>query len=126
MINGNPIVNNVTNGTLTTIPADLLPTGAVMKRITATANKGYYYNGARGVVAYQTAKGEEHNYIYRTDDSGTVYEEVNMEFPGILDGTDIVVTLNFIPIHGKRGLLSLKLLPTAPLTHPTPTQRAKP
>ena len=101
MSNGNPIVNNVTNGTLTTIPANLLPTGAVMKRITATANKGYYYNGARAVVAYQTAKGEEHNYIYRTDDSGTVYEEVNMEFPGILNGTDIVVTLNFIPIHGK-------------------------
>ena len=101
MSNGNPIVNKVTNGTLTTIPANLLPTGAVMKRITATANKGYYYNGARAVVAYQTAKGEEHNYIYRTDDSGTVYEEVNMEFPGILNGTDIVVTLNFIPIHGK-------------------------
>lgn len=100
-INGNPIVNNVTNGTLTTIPANLLPTGAVMKRITATANEGYYYNGARAVVSYQTAKGEEHNYIYRTDESGTVYEEVNMKFPGILNGTDIVVTLNFIPIHGK-------------------------
>ena len=108
MINGNPIVNNVTNGTLTTIPANLLPTGAVMKRITATAKKGYYYNGARAVVAYQTANGEEHNYIYRTDDSGTVYEEVNMEFPGILNGTDIVVTLNFIPIHGKTWSVVVK------------------
>ena len=108
MSNGNPIVNNVTNGTLTTIPANLLPTGAVMKRITATAKKGYYYNGARAVIAYQTANGEEHNYIYRTDDSGTVYEEVNMEFPGILNGTDIVVTLNFIPIHGKTWSVVVK------------------
>lgn len=108
MINGNPIVNNVTNGTLTTIPADLLPTGAVMKRITATANEGYYYNGARAVVAYQTANGEEHTYIYRTDESGTVYQDENMKFPGILNGTDIVVTLNFIPIHGKTWSVVVK------------------
>lgn len=72
-----------------------------MKRITATANDGYYFPGARAVVAYQTANGEEHNYIYSTDGSGTVFKEENMEFPGILNGTDIVVTLNFIPIHGK-------------------------
>lgn len=98
VINGNPIVNNVTNGTLTTNPANLLPTGAVMSLITATANEGYYYNGVRAIVAYQTAEGEEHNYIYRTDTSGTVYKAENMEFPGILNGTDIVITLNFIPI----------------------------
>lgn len=108
MINGNPIVNNVTNGTLTTIPADLLPTGAVMKRITATANDGYYFPGARAVVSYQTANGEEHNYIYSTDGSGTVFKEENMKFPGILNGTDIVVTLNFIPIHGKTWSIVVK------------------
>lgn len=101
VINGNPIVNNVTNGTLTTIPADLLPTGAVMTQITATANEGYYFNGARAAVAYQTAEGEEHNYITRTDESGTVFTAENMEFPGILNGTDIVITLNFIPIPKK-------------------------
>lgn len=101
VINGNPIVNNVTNGTLTTIPADLLPTGAVMTLITATANEGYYFSGARAKVAYQTADGEKSNYIYRTDESGTVYKGENMEFPGILNGTDIVITVNFVPIPKK-------------------------
>lgn len=108
VINGNPIVNNVTNGTLTTIPADLLPTGAVMTQITATANEGYYFTGARAKVAYQTADGEKSNYIYRTDESGTVYTAENMEFPGILNGTDIVITVNFIPIPKKTWTVAVQ------------------
>lgn len=119
VINGNPIVNNVTNGTLTTIPADLLPTGAVMTLITATANEGYYFNGARAAVAYQTADGEKKNYIYRTDTSGTVFKGENMEFPGILNGTDIVITVNFIPIPKETYTVTVQTEQNCTVTAPS-------
>lgn len=119
VINGNPIVNNVTNGTLTTIPADLLPTGAVMTLITATANDGYYFSGARAKVAYQTADGEKSNYIYRTDESGTVFTGENMEFPGILNGTDIVITLNFVPIPKETYTVTVQTEQNCTVTAPS-------
>lgn len=119
VINGNPIVNNVTNGTLTTIPADLLPTGAVMTLITATANDGYYFSGARAKVAYQTADGEKSNYIYRTDESGTVFKGENMEFPGILNGTDIVITVNFVPIPKETYTVTVQTEQNCTVTAPS-------